>query len=54
MPIDGFEDVYRLEVGGATAFVAIHFSQGDRAFGGIRVADSGPGGTTFELRFRPA
>lgn len=35
--VEGYDEVYRLDLEGATAFVAIHAIVGGRAFGGIRI-----------------
>ncbi len=39
LAVDGFEQVYRLELGGMVAFVALHAVLAGRAFGGIRIAE---------------
>jgi leucine dehydrogenase len=35
--VDGYDEVYRLEIGGAVAFVALHAVLAGRSFGGIRI-----------------
>ena len=35
--VDGFHEVHRLDLGGATAFLAIHAAPHGRSFGGIRL-----------------
>ena len=35
--VDGFDEVFRVECGGAVAYVALHAVIGGHAFGGIRI-----------------
>jgi leucine dehydrogenase len=37
LAVDGYDEVYRLEVGGVVAFVALHAVLAGRSFGGIRI-----------------